>query len=131
MIKMADPGTRINMFAEAYPYRDANTRPLSISSRPIDIITNGPSTTRARVAVSNTILIGISAAIGFMMVAGTDVALLLLFYLDRQMPVSYMLAWELFFGASWALVSWIMYKLLVFVKFAPFRGAKHNERHQC
>ncbi|KAK1965207.1 hypothetical protein LY78DRAFT_658536 [Colletotrichum sublineola] len=119
------------MSTEAYPYRDENTRQSSINSRPIDTITNSQRTTTTRVAVSNTILICISAAIGFMMVSGTDVALLLLFYLDRHMPIGYMLAWELFFGASWFVVSWIMYKLLIFVKFAPFRGAKHTERHQC
>ncbi|KAK1572993.1 uncharacterized protein LY79DRAFT_594202 [Colletotrichum navitas] len=128
---MADSKTRAKMSAEAYPYRDEKTCHLSIDSRPIDTVTYSQRTTTTRIAVSNTILIGISAAIGFMMVAGTDVALWLLLYLDRQMPISYMLAWELLFVASWVIVSWIMYRILVFVKFAPFRGAKHSERHQC
>ncbi|GKT82604.1 hypothetical protein Ct61P_00454 [Colletotrichum tofieldiae] len=119
------------MYTAAYPYRGDDTRQLSINSRAVDIIANDPRTTRTRVAVSNTILIGISAAIGFMMVAGTDVALFLVFYLNRPMPFDYMLAWEVLFVGTWAISSWIMYKLLVFVKFAPFRGAKHNERHQC
>ncbi|EFQ36221.1 hypothetical protein CGRA01v4_04656 [Colletotrichum graminicola] len=131
MTKMADSKTSVKMSAEAYPYRDEKTRHLSIDNRPIDTVTYRQRTTTTRVAVSNTILIGISAAIGFMMVTGTDVALWLLLYLDRKMPITYMLAWELFFVASWAIVSWIMYKILVFVKFAPFRGAKHSERHQC
>ncbi|KAK2024141.1 hypothetical protein LX32DRAFT_599356, partial [Colletotrichum zoysiae] len=129
--RTADSRTGIKMPAEAYPHHGEKIRHLSIDSRPLDAIKQGQRTTGARIAVSNTILIGISAAIGFFMVTGTDVALLLLLYLDRQMPIGYMLAWELFFAASWVIVSFIMYKVLVFVKFAPFRGAKHSERHQC
>ncbi|OHW99799.1 hypothetical protein CSPAE12_01509 [Colletotrichum incanum] len=128
---MAGCTTRTRKFTEANSYRGDDTRQFSINSRAVDIITSDPRTTRTRVAISNTILIGISAAIGFMIVAGTDVALLLLFYLNRPMPFGYMLAWELLFAGTWVLASWILYKLLVFVKFAPFRGVKHNERHQC
>ncbi|GJC91604.1 hypothetical protein ColKHC_00430 [Colletotrichum higginsianum] len=107
--------TRIKMATEAFPCSssgDARQHPINI-------------------AVSNTILIGISAAIGFATVAGSDVALLLLLYLDRPIPISHLLAWELMFMGTWILATWIIYRLLVFVKFAPFRGAKHNERHQC
>ncbi|CCF38799.1 hypothetical protein CH063_09797 [Colletotrichum higginsianum] len=124
--------TRIKMATEAFPCSSSgDARQHPINSRSFDIITNDTRTTGARVAVSNTILIGISAAIGFATVAGSDVALLLLLYLDRPIPISHLLAWELMFMGTWILATWIIYRLLVFVKFAPFRGAKHNERHQC
>ncbi|KAK1994809.1 hypothetical protein LX36DRAFT_683446 [Colletotrichum falcatum] len=128
---MADSATGIKMPAEAYPHPGESTSRLSLIGRPIDAITNSQRTTGARVAVSNTILVTISAAVGFFMVVGTDAAFLLLLYLDRHMSVGSMVVWELFFAAVWVAVSFVMYRILVFVRFAPFRGAKHHERHQC
>ncbi|KAJ0166132.1 hypothetical protein CTA2_8549 [Colletotrichum tanaceti] len=131
---MASCTTRIKMPTEAYPYSSSDAhrhQPVTVNSRSSDIVAKDAGTTRARVAVSNTVLVGISAVIGFVTVAGSDVALLLLLYLDRPIPISHLLAWELMFMGTWILATWIIYRLLVFVKFAPFRGAKHNERHQC